>query len=60
MIVTNAHQLVALDSTIDTLYGQVADLDQRGDLSKPQKNVTRSALIRRAVLLRRRREGLPA
>jgi hypothetical protein len=59
MIVTNAHLLVALDLRIVRLYAQVADLEQRNDVGKSEKNIARSTLLWQAVLLRRRREGLP-
>ena len=59
MIVTNAHRLVALDAKIGTLYGQLADLGQRRELSKSQSNDARALLLRRVMRLRRRREGLP-
>jgi hypothetical protein len=59
MIVTNVHQLLALDSRIEAIYSRLADLDQRRELSPVQQVSVRSRLAWQAVLLSRRRDALP-
>ena len=59
MIVTNVHQLRALDSRIEAIYARLADLDERRDLSPAQQISVRSRLAWQAVLLSQRRDALP-